>query len=451
MTTNRINPSRRTVLTAGAGASAMALMLAACGRGDAAPNSGGTGTGSDDGGGGPITMRTALWGNADRAQLYEEAAAMYAETLEQDVTFDMSFAELGPYLERLATTAAANDLPDVFFMRDSHIGWYGQSGSLLDLSPYLGDIIQTDQIGDAAVGDGTVDGGVYALPSHYVGQALFYDVAMAQEAGIDGTALTTWDDLAAAAREAHGVRDGVVGLDDPTMDNATQRFLEAYIRQAGEEVFTPEGGIGFTEDTIGAWLEFWHQLRSDGVLTPPDVSLENDAAGVTGSMIATNRSVLALMSTNHYVQVVPVSENELGLASLPTLPDGTDDWWFFPPILISAGANTQHPEIAAGLINFLVNDTAAGEHTLLNQGAPSSAAVRDTILPLLDDAQRAFVEQISREQEYPRRTFPVRPEGSEEVNASIGRNSTAVAYGQMSVSDAAAAIFAESTAAMGGA
>lgn len=454
MTTHLITPSRRTFLTAGVGAGAMAAILAACGRGDAAQNSGGgggTGAGDDGSGGGPITMRTALWGNADRAQLYEEATAMYADTLEEDVTFDMSFAELGPYLERLATTAAANDLPDVFFMRDTHLGWYGQSGSLLDLTPYLGNIIQTDQIAEAAIGDGTVGDGVYALPTHYVGQALFYDVEMLQEAGIDGTAITTWDDLAEAARAAHGIREGVVGLDDPTMDNSTQRFLEAYIRQAGEEVFTPDGGIGFSEDTIGSWLEFWHQLRSDGVLTPPDVSLENDAAGVAGSMIATNRCALALMSTNHYVQVLPVTQNELALASLPVLPDGTDDWWFFPPILICAGANTQHPEIAAGLINFLVNDIEAGRHTLLNQGAPSSAAVRDAILPLLDDGQRAFVEQISREQEYPRRPFPVRPQGSEEVNASIGRNSTAVAYGQMSVADAAAAIVAESKAAMGGA
>ncbi|MGC0274468.1 ABC transporter substrate-binding protein [Pseudactinotalea sp. Z1739] len=428
----------------------MAMILAACGRGGATRSSGDAGSG-ENGGGEAITMRTALWGNADRAQLYEEACAMYADTLEQDVTFDMSFAELGPYLERLATTAAANDLPDVFFMRDTHVGWYGQSGSLLDLTPYLGDIIQTDEIGEAAVGDGTVDGGVYALPTHYVGQALFYDVAMAEEAGIDPGALTTWDDLADAAREAHGIREGIVGLHDPTMDNSTQRFLEAYIRQAGEEVYTPEGGIGFSEDTIASWLEFWHQLRSDGVITPPDLVLELDGSGVAGGMIATNRCVLALMSTNHYVQVVPASENEIGLTSLPILPDGTDDWWFFPPILISAGANTQHPEIAAGLINFLVNDTEAGEHTLLNQGAPSSAAVRDTILPLLDDAQRAFVEQISREQEYPRRAFPVRPEGSEEVNTSIGRNSTAVAYGEMSVSDAAAAIVSESTAALGGA
>lgn len=425
----------------------MAMLLAACGRGGASQNNGDTGGGEN--GGEAITLRTALWGNADRAQLYEEACTMYADEHERDVSIEMSFAELGPYLERLATNAAANDLPDVFFMRDSHIGWYGQSGSLLDLTPYLDDIIQTDQIGEAAVEDGTVDGGVYALPTHYVGQALFYDVAMAEEAGIDGTALTTWDDLADAAREAHGVREGVVGLDDPTMDNSTQRFLEAYIRQAGEEVFTPEGGIGFSEDTIGSWLEFWHRMRSDGILTPPDVSLENDAAGVAGSMIATNRCVLALMSTNHYVQVVPVSENEISLASLPIRSDSTEDWWFFPPILISAGANTQYPEVAAGLINFLVNDIEAGEHTLLNQGAPSSAAVREAILPQLDDAQRAFVEQISREQEQPRRPFPVRPEGSEEVNASIGRNSTAVAYGEMSVSDAAAAIFAESRAALG--
>lgn len=72
-------------------------MLAACGCGDAAPNSGGGGgTNTDDhGGAGSITMRTALWGTPTVHGCNEEATAMDAETLEQDVTFDMSFAELG--------------------------------------------------------------------------------------------------------------------------------------------------------------------------------------------------------------------------------------------------------------------------------------------------------------------------------------------------------------------
>lgn len=47
------------------------------------------------------------------------------------------------------------------------------------------------------------------------------------------------------------------GIADPTL-GSTHRHLEAWIRQAGQEVFTPDGGAGCTAEVVGQWFEYWN-------------------------------------------------------------------------------------------------------------------------------------------------------------------------------------------------
>jgi multiple sugar transport system substrate-binding protein len=422
---NRNIGRRRLIVTVTAAASV--LMLAAC-------------TGQDTGGeeDGPVTLEVALWGDASRAEIYQAAADLYVES-HPDVTIDLQFADLTPYLERLATSAAASDLPDVLFMRDTHIGRYGEAGALLDLSGYIGETIDVENLGDAAVSTGQVGDGVYALPTHYVGQAIVFNEAALSEGGVSPEDLTTWEDLAEAAVELARPDEDFWGLNDPTVD-VTHRAFEAFVRQNGEEVFSEDGGVGFSEDIAIEWFTYWQELRDAGAIPPADVQIEANSAGFTNNVLVTGRSAMGLQSSNHLTQIQALSETPYGMTSLPADGNADDDWWFFPPILISAAANTPHPDEAADFINFLLNDVDAGLITGVNQGAPSSSAVREALLPELDDQQAAFVEQIQREQENPARPFPIRPEGSEALNTALTRAGEEIAYGRRSVEEAVQAM-----------
>ena len=425
--------SRRGLI--GFGALGFALGLAGCAQ------SSPSGAGSSK-----KVLDVALWGDASRADLYESALDVF-EKSHNDVTTNLQFADLDPYLERLATAAAAKDLSDVMWMRDTHIGRYGSAGSLLDLSPYLGDVINTETIGESGVSVGRIGDGVYALPTHYVGQALIRNAELFNSRGIDIDAIQTWDDLAGVARDLNDPSAQFFGISDPTL-GSTHRHLEAWIRQAGHEVFTEGGGVGFEPEVVEEWFEYWASLRADGVIPPADVQIEADSAGWANNMLVTGRAGIVPASTNHLTAVQALSETPFALSSIPELEDGTDDWWFFPPILISAAANTENPETAAELIEFFINNTDAAAITALNQGAPSSSIVRDSILPTLDEQQTAFIEQISREQQNPSRPFPIRPEGSEQFNTALTRAGQEIAYGRQSVSEAVAALMAEAERAL---
>lgn len=324
---------------------------------------------------------------------------------------NLQFADLASYLDRLTTQAASKSLPDVLWMGDERIGLYGSSGALLDLTPYLSKPIDVKTLSSAAVADGKVSNGIYALPTHYVGQAVIANGPFLQDKGINYTQqVKTWDDLAALGRQLTNPANKFWGLNDPTL-GTTQRHLQAWIRQAGQELFTPEGDLGFTAETLGSWLEFWVKLRSDQVIPPADVQTQANSGGMASDMIVANQTPLSLASSNGLTQVQRLTKTHLTMFSIPEIANASKDWWFFPPILISVAANTKSPQLAASLIDFFINSVPAGKITRVDQGAPSSAAVRDALVPELDAPEAAFVQQISREMTYSARPLPVLPQG----------------------------------------
>ncbi len=396
----------------------------------------------------PKSPNVGQWGTAQRAELYKSALALFQQN-NAGVTTNLQFADLASYLDRLTTQAASKSLPDVLWMRDERIGLYGSSGALLDLSPYLSKAIDTKTLSSAAVADGKVGSGVFALPSHYVGQAVISNGTYLQDKGINyEQQVKTWDDLAALGKQLSDPGRKFWGLGDPTL-GTTQRHLQAWIRQAGQELFTPEGDLGFTAETLGSWLEFWVKLRKDQIIPPADVQVQADAGGMATNVIVTNQTPIVLASSNGLTQMQRLTKTPLSMFSIPEIASASKDWWFFPPILLSVAANTRSPQLAVSLVEFFVNSVPAGKITRVDQGAPSSSAIRDALVPELDAPEAAFVKQISREMAFPARPLPVLPQASAAVVTAQMEASQQVAYGRQSVSEAVATFMTTARKAIG--
>jgi multiple sugar transport system substrate-binding protein len=413
-----------------AAAAACSPNLPGAGGGSAA-SSGSGGSGDNE----PKSLNVAQWGTAQRADLYKSALGLFQQN-NPGVTTDLQFADLSSYNDRLTTQAASKSLPDVLWMRDDRVGLYGSSKALLDLTPFLGKSIMTSSLSATAADDGRVGNGVFALPSHYVGQAVIVNAPYLQQRGVDyEQQVKTWDDLAALARQLNDPSSKMWGINDPTLDT-TQRHLQAWIRQAGQELFAPDGSLGFTADTFATWLDFWDKLRKDGIIPPPDVQTQAVAGGMATNTIVTNQTAIILASSNGLTQVQRLTQTPLAMFSIPEVAGGSKDWWFFPPILLSIGANTRSPQLSATLVDFFLNSVPAGQITRVDQGAPSSAAVRDALVPDLAPPEAAFVQQISREMTYPARALPVLPQASAAVIQAQIDTGQQVAFGKQSVSQA---------------
>jgi multiple sugar transport system substrate-binding protein len=382
----------------------------------------------------PKMLNVGQWGTAQRADLYKSALALFQQN-NAGVTSNLQFADLNSYLDRLTTQAASKSLPDVLWMRDDRINLYGSSGALLDLTPYLGKGIDTTTLTVAGVADGRLSKGVFALPSHYVGQAVITNAPMLAQRGVDYSQVKTWDDLAALAREFANPSAKFWGIGDPTL-GPTQRHLQAWIRQAGEELFTSDGSLGFKAETMAAWFDFWAKLRADQIVPPADVQLQSDNGGMATNEMVTNQTAIVLASTNGLTQLQRLTQTPLQMYSIPETVGATKDWWFFPPILLSVAANTRSPQLCAALCDFFINSVPAGKITRLDQGAPSSSVVRDALVPDLDPSESAFVTQISREMTLPARPLPVLPAASAAVITAQIEAGQQIAYGRQSISQA---------------
>jgi multiple sugar transport system substrate-binding protein len=394
------------------------------------------------GGSEPKSINVGQWGTAQRAELYKAAIAKFQEE-NPGVTANLQFAELAAYNDRLTTQAASKSLPDVLWMRDDRVGRYGSSNALLDLTPYLDKGLNTKTLSKVAVADGTVGKGVYALPSHYVGQSIIANSTVMQEKGINyEQQVKTWDELAALAKQLSDPSRKVWGIGDPTL-GTTQRHLQAWIRQSGQELFTPDGQLGFTAETFGSWLSFWDKLRKDQVIPPADIQTQAEAGGMATNLLVQNQVAISAQSTNHLTQLQRLTKTPLAMFSVPEIANGSKDWWFFPPILLSIAATTKSPQLSVSLVDYFLNSVPAGKITRVDQGAPSSAQVRDAIAAEREPAEAAFVKQISREMTYPARGLPVLPAASAAVIKAQSDASQQVAFGKQSVSQAVDAFMSE--------
>ncbi len=207
------------------------------------------------------------------------------------------------------------------------------------------------------------------------------------------------------------------------------------------------GQLIFSEP--GLWLEFWVKLRKDQIIPPADVQVQADAGGMATNVIVTNQTPIVLASSNGLTQMQRLTKTPLSMFSIPEIASASKDWWFFPPILLSVAANTRSPQLAVSLVEFFVNSVPAGKITRVDQGAPSSSAIRDALVPELDAPEAAFVKQISREMAFPARPLPVLPQASAAVVTAQMEASQQVAYGRQSVSEAVATFMTTARKAIG--
>ena len=104
-------------------AAAAAALLAATASGCGSSETGDTADG-------PVELRFSWWGNSDRAEITQQAIDKFEEA-NPNITVKPEFADFNGYFDRLATTVAGGDAPDVITLGGAYPREYGDRGALL--------------------------------------------------------------------------------------------------------------------------------------------------------------------------------------------------------------------------------------------------------------------------------------------------------------------------------
>lgn len=140
---------------------ASSLLLTACGQSENLPANSGEDTDTDTSEG-DVQLRFTWWGADARAQLTEEVIEMF-EAENPGITVTTEWSVWDGYWDKLATSAAASDMPDVFQMDEQQIASYGTQGSLPDLESQP-EVLDVSTIAPEVLLTGEVDGTIVGAP-----------------------------------------------------------------------------------------------------------------------------------------------------------------------------------------------------------------------------------------------------------------------------------------------
>ncbi|MDT0346474.1 ABC transporter substrate-binding protein [Streptomyces litchfieldiae] len=394
---------RKTAMSGLALALAGSLALTACGGSD-----------SDSGeGGGDITLNFTWWGADERAQRYEAAIDLFEEA-NPNITVQTSFAEFQDYWTQRSTDATSGELPDVMQMDVSRLLEYANQGLLYDMSEFTdGGSLDVSQIDEELLSSGEANEQLVAVPTGTNTLALMYNPDLLAELGIDPPEWDyTWEEyndfIAEVSAAGADMDPQVYGGGDYTM---TWWLFMANLIQQGIEPFAENGEMNFTEDDLRDWINTAEPIRS-----PEDVTFpaERGEQLLPKSGFTSNEAAAEFHWDNflHSYSTDLGSEN-IQLLPLPSGPDGQKHAFFKPTMQLAMGANSEHPEEAAQLIDFLINDPEAGQIIGTDLGIPASSGRLDALDVEEGSLDQRIIEfeQRLRDEGNATATVPFQPEG----------------------------------------
>lgn len=351
---------KRLALTAGV--SAAALLLAACGGGDE--------------GDGDVTLTYAVWAGTQTPAMEQIAEEFESEN--PGVTVEVQEYPWPQYWSTLQTSAQGGTAPDAFWMLAQEIRPYAEGGQLLDLS----ETVEEEGVDLGNYPEAVLDlydqgdGAIYGLPKDFDTNAVWYNRALFDEAGLDYPEEGwTWEDFRETAQAL--TTDDTWGVGAP-LDNQGGYYNTIY--QAGGQVISDDGTtaeIDSPEAIEG--LRFWTDLHADG--SSPTLQQLSDTEAST--MFEQGRVAMYMSGSFWALQFYENEEirADIGVAPLPVGPAG--EATIMSGIANVGYAGTEHPEEVERFLLF-----ASGER------AAEIQAETGAVLPAYEGTQQGWVDAM---------------------------------------------------------
>jgi multiple sugar transport system substrate-binding protein len=406
-----------------AAAAAVVLALSACG-GGASPQSDG----------GPVELRFSWWGSDKRAQLTQSAIAAF-EAENPNIKIKPEYGDWSGYWDKLATQVAANDAPDIIQMDEKYITEYSTRGALLDLSKYE---IDTSKLDEAALNAGKSEDGLTGIAAGINAATILANPAVFKAAGVElpDDKTWTWEDFGRISAEiTEKSPKGTYGSAAYGTDEAS---LGVWLRQNGKTLYTSDGKLGFEPSDIADWWAFLKQLSEKKAVPSASEVVEAEAAPLDQSGLATGKNGLAFWWSNQLPALEKAAGSDLQILRFPSTSGKAADakLWYKASQFWSASSRTKHPVETAKFINFLANNTKAGEALLADRGVYPNSDVRTAIESKLTPADIKVVKFIDQIKDELGEAPAPPPKGAGAIQEIVKRYTSEVLFNRLSTDEA---------------
>ncbi|WP_353808674.1 ABC transporter substrate-binding protein [Agromyces sp. SYSU T00194] len=422
--------TRRTTVAAAALGAAATLALTAC--------AGGGSTGEQELSDEPVTLTFTWWGNDTRHEITEQLIEVFEEQ-NPNITVEPQYTDWSGYWDKLSTSVAAGDIPDIIQMDEKQLSTYAANGVLLDLGSL--ESLDTGDFPAAVLGTGALDGTQYGIPVGINSYTYMANLDLLDEYGIElpDDTTWTWDEFVATAQAVSDASGGdVVGSQSWGFEDGG---LKNWLRQQGSDLYSADGGIAATEEDLASWWQFLLDSTDAGALPDPSATIEREAGGLAESFTATNESAFGPWWSNQVQALRDASGQNLVALRVPGSADGSP--YYKPSMFWSASSKTEHPAEVALFLDFLANSEDAADLLLTERGVPANEAIRAYVTPQLDEVNKSVVEYLDALAPEVGDAPPATPPGGGAIEDVIDQNTQKVLFGELTPEEAAAAFIEE--------
>ncbi len=371
-------------------------------------------------------IRMVWWGSEERANRTNAAIEAFEQAF-ANVAVEGEYMGWGDYWPRLATQIAGGNAPDLIQMDYRYVFEYARRGALLPLDSYLGNELKIEDFGTANLESCSVDGKLYGANVGVNAIGLILDPSAWENAGVEPpTYGTTWEDYiekCLAFAKGNDRKRFYASVDG----SGKEALFEGWLRGRGKSLYSEDGKLGYDAKDAADWFAMWVEMRKGGGCVPPDIQAL-DKESVENSPLILGYCATDSITSNKFVAFQKLSKVPLGLTAQPVVKDGNPSSYLKPSQMFSVYAKSKAPEAAVELANFLVRDPRGALILGMERGVPASPAIRDALMPDLDEASRKVVDFISKLTPYVGPLPPAPPQGAGEVYNVFMRVSQEVAF-----------------------
>lgn len=241
----------------GAIAIAGALVLTGCGRsGNQSTVESGEAINNE-----PATGEITIWAMGNEGEVLDQLASQF-EDENPDATVNVTAVPWENAHDRIATSIAGGETPDISMLGTTWVGEFAATGAL---EPTPEGVVDDDTFFEGSWDTAVVDDVAYGVPWYVDTRVLYYRTDMAEAAGVEPP--TTWDEYKqfAQALKDEGATSGV-SLPPGGLDSWI--YVTPLVWQQGGDILNDDGEFDFTIEEWRNAFEFYKSFFTDGISEP---------------------------------------------------------------------------------------------------------------------------------------------------------------------------------------
>lgn len=319
----------------------------------------------------PEKISFSWWGNQVRADYTLEALKFFHEK-NPEIQVESAYAPWSDYEKNYEKLMESGNETDVMQINFDWLTKYSDDGNGYYNLSELSDFIELNNFTDRDLNFGMKNGKLNAIPIAFNAIVPVFDKKAFEKYGLNVP--KNWNDYLDAAKIMR--KDGIY----PMGVGKKHLFLlmAAWFEQnSGKKIFSDNETFSISENELKSILEFFKKLYDEKVIFPDiDHFGKNSVSDgkIAGVIAWCNESAI-------YADNFNKKGGNAFLGDFICKDDAENSGWYLKPATMYAiKKNTDHPEAAAKLINFLLNDSDMSILQNCEKGIPASNKALTTLM-----------------------------------------------------------------------